>query len=516
MSKKNKILVVESTTGLRETITRAFSGNMDPYELEFYTHDQITGNPSHLFDYAAAIINFHPDPQVSYAIAWRFRSSNSEACLTVLVPSVNFMIPAEALDLAVGPVVTADDDGLESLPRIIKTMLGSDFLKEKLEKKSMQDMLFRNLELRDITNSMARHGANLIRLRNELAREKSKVENVINCMTDGIAFFDTDGRLEVLNPVAKKTLSLFFGGERISTLEQFKRWINEHEASGRRGGEADSCEVSVTRFAGKAFRVRFAQVCDSSGKSTGSLALLTDITREKEYDKLKNDFTNMISHELRTPLTSIRAAVDNFIRGTLGDVTDKQRKFLELIARNVERQDELVGNLLDLAQWEAGQMKLTLRRTNLRELVHLAVIQYSLVFKDNEINLKTEYTEDALEVEVDQSLLSQAIHNVFSNALKFTGKGDEVIVRLTKNMREDNSWARISIYDTGRGINRDQLEGIFDKYTQAADTGKKYKRGIGLGLAICKEIMRAHGGSISVESEPGSGSVFHMDLPVCM
>lgn len=474
------------------------------FELVFRSLSGAAGAGGAGLSFDVAMVDFSGDPQEAVHAAWRVRSMNGKAGIAIIVPSPEFMIPAEALELGLGPLVVWDDDALASLPSIAEAMAQSE--EPPQAGMTAHSLLkLRNQELRDITDGLARQSVHLIRLRNELAAEKGKMETVINGMTDGMVYFDNEGLLEIANPVAR-ALFPSLKPDDAPMSEDFLGLLRKNIRPDEKGRDGSMFETDID---GKVYRVRPSQVCDAEGNAAGLLILLTDITRDKEYEQLKNDFTSMISHELRTPLTSIGAAVDNFLSGALGDVNEKQFKFLEIIKRNVERQRALVDDLLDLAKFEAGQMELAREKTDLASLVGLCVEQFSLAFRDRKINLEFDGGPSSGEVWVDQGLLTQALNNLLSNALKFTEEGGCVVV----SINHTPEWRVIAVKDTGVGVPSDQAARIFEKYTQIDSSTRRRYAGTGLGLAIVREIVTAHKGSVTVESEPGKGSVFRLFLP---
>jgi signal transduction histidine kinase len=500
-----RILIVQDDEQRRaamlDTFGRASPGKYDLVFRSLSAAAAISGaGPS--FD--VAMVDFSTDPKGASHAAWRVRSMNGEAGIAVIAPSPEFMIPAEVVELGLGPLVVWDEEGLASMPSIAEAMVEGDGPPQT--GMAAQSLLkLRNQELRDITDGLARQSVHLIRLRNELAAEKSKIETVINGMTDGMVYFDNEGRMEIANPVARA----LFPSLKLDAAPMLDDFIGLLKKNVRADEKSRDDSIFETGIDDKVYRVRPSQVFDAEGKAAGLLILLTDITRDKEYEELKNDFTSMISHELRTPLTSIGAAVDNFLGGALGDVNEKQLKFLQIIKRNVNRQRALVDDLLDLAKFEAGQMELAREKTGLASLVGLCVEQFSLAFQDRKINLEFTDMDGPVEMWVDGGLITQVVNNLLSNALKFTPDGGCVVV----SVNAAPGGGMISVRDTGIGIPSDQAARIFEKYTQIDSSTRRRYAGTGLGLAIVREIVTAHKGSVTVESEPGKGSVFRIFLP---
>jgi signal transduction histidine kinase len=500
-----RILIVEDNEQRRVAMLDTFGrGSPGRHELVFRSLSGVTAISGVGPSFDVAMVDFSADPKGASRAAWRVRSMNGGVGIAVIAPSPEFMIPAEVVELGLGPLVVWDEEGLASLPSIAEAMVEGDGPPQT--GMAAQSLLkLRNQELRDITDGLARQSVHLIRLRNELAAEKGKIETVINGMTDGMVYFDNEGRMEIANPVARA----LFPALKLDSAPMLDNFIGLLKKNVRQDEKGRDDSVFETGIEDKVYRVRSSQVCDAEGSAAGLLMLLTDITRDKEYEQLKNDFTSMISHELRTPLTSIGAAVDNFLGGALGDVNEKQLKFLQIIKRNVNRQRALVDDLLDLAKFEAGQMEIVREKTGLASLVNLCVEQFSLAFHDRDISLEFTSGGDTGDMWVDQEFITQVVSNLLSNALKFTGDGGCVAV----SVNPAPGGGVIEVRDTGIGIPSDQVARIFDKYTQIDSSTSRRYAGTGLGLAIVREIVTAHKGSVTVESEPGKGSSFRIFLP---
>lgn len=512
MSENIHILIVEDNKERRKKIGRIFRSSADKkFKIEFQSNASAAKISSAKFDFDIAMISFEPDPQSALLAAWRFRSIRPDIGIAVLALSIDFLAPVEMIELGLGPLVVLDDEGLASLPSVASAL--TDIPEEKSPGLTTQSNLrLRHKELRDITDSLARQSVNLIHLKNELAAEKNKVEAVINGMTDGMMFFDAADKLELINPIARKLFSSLKPVDGIA-LTRFKFFLKD-KIIPRDKAVKSGPDVSEIEINNKIYRVREALVADPQNDTRGSLMMFTDITHDKEYEKLKNDFTNMISHELRTPLTSIRAAVDNLLRGNMGAVTDDQCKFLEIIARNVDRQQQLIDNMLDLARFEAGLMETVKEKANLSSVVAMCVEQFSPAFKDKNVSLELNVKQAVPMIMIDPNLITQAVNNLLSNALKFTNKEDHVSVSIDRAKLDGVERACITVADTGIGIPDDKVGSIFDKYMQVEKGSKRRSSGAGLGLAICEEIARAHGGSITVESEENRGSRFKIYIPL--
>jgi signal transduction histidine kinase len=233
------------------------------------------------------------------------------------------------------------------------------------------------------------------------------------------------------------------------------------------------------------------------------------VERLRELDRLKDDFVASVSHELRTPLTSIRGYLELLHDGEGGPLTGDQKEFLTVIDRNADRLLRLVGDLLDVAQIDGGQIVLERERVALAALAEDAVEGARAVARTRGIDLISEEGAAPV-VHADPSRLAQVIDNLVSNALKFTPTGGTVRVRVA--VEADR--AVLTVSDTGMGIPEDEQARLFERFFRTSAAGERAIPGTGLGLWITKTIVDAHEGAIAVTSEAGSGTTFVVDLPL--
>jgi len=230
----------------------------------------------------------------------------------------------------------------------------------------------------------------------------------------------------------------------------------------------------------------------------------------KKLDKLKSNFLNITSHELRTPMCSMKGYVQMLLKKTLGDITEEQKRGLMVILRNVDRLDNLVRDILDISRLESGTMKFITEITDIHKMIgEVAETMHSSAdLKHVQIN---EEIEGKLpELVIDQERMKQVLINLVSNAIKFSPDGTVIIIRAKK----EGENVLFEVQDFGRGIPRDKQKKIFETFYQVDYNMDRTFGGAGLGLAISRGIVLAHGGSIWVESKLGKGSTFGFILPV--
>jgi signal transduction histidine kinase len=253
-----------------------------------------------------------------------------------------------------------------------------------------------------------------------------------------------------------------------------------------------------------------------------SAALKLAYEKLKELDQVKSTFLSSVSHELRTPLTSIigyaeisRKKLNKLISGIVGDDTKIAIKIrqveenLGIIVSESGKLARLIESVLDMTAMEAGTAEWRWEPLSLREVIKNTTTSFSPAFKKKGLEFVVEI-EDALPlIKGDRSRISQVINHLLSNAATFTDQG-----RVTCSAKRVENEVVLSVADTGKGISDSRLGMIFEKFSQIGDTLTDKPKGVGLGLPISRLIVGYHGGKISVESEPGKGSVFTIVMPV--
>jgi signal transduction histidine kinase len=248
---------------------------------------------------------------------------------------------------------------------------------------------------------------------------------------------------------------------------------------------------------------------DEFGRLSESYEAMTN--RLAQLDRLKAEFVSVASHELKTPINVILGYVELLEDGIYGKLQDQQREVCETIAGQARNLTRLVRRLLDVSRFEAGGGALECRQVNLARFLDTLQSSFSVLAMQRSVQFQVNRS-DALPTEVrwDEDRMSEVVGNLLSNAFKFTPRGG----RVELSAESDNSDIVIEVRDTGAGIPPEQLPSIFQKFYQADNQANASAKGTGLGLAIAKEIVEAHGGSITAQSVAGHGATFRMILPV--
>ncbi|MCK5292389.1 MAG: PAS domain S-box protein [Thermoplasmata archaeon] len=239
------------------------------------------------------------------------------------------------------------------------------------------------------------------------------------------------------------------------------------------------------------------------------LATARDITEWKRIEGAKQNLLSNISHELRTPLTSIEGYTKFMLSGKLGEVPEKQEKCLYVIDEESGRLKTLIDNFLDLMTIDAEGLRMKLRQIAVPDVIDSLVSTLNLQLEMKGISFSTDIGPDIGLIWGDENRLHQLFSNLVSNAIKFTPHGGSIMVR----SREEDSNIIIEVEDTGVGISAKELPHVFSRFYQVDGSPSRKFGGVGLGLAICNEIVEAHGGHIEVESEVDKGTIFRVELP---
>lgn len=396
-----------------------------------------------------------------------------------------------------------------------KTTISAEELEALKKKAELYDAmadhkLAKTVQKLEIENKIIRH-------------QKERVDAVIRNLAEGLVVVDEEGKVVLMNPAAEKLLGVR-QAQKIgrSVTESLKE---EHVVSLASGKLKDSAEpgpqqvdlLSANEETKRVIKASTAVVENEDGQTVGMVSILSDITKQKELDDMKDKFVANVSHELRTPLVAIQKSLALILGREVGEVTAEQERFLDIAQRNIGRLSRLINDLLDVSKLEAGKMALKKSRFLLKGLVFHVLSTVETWARDKHIELKTEFSDEGVEVEADSDRMTQVLTNLVSNAIKFTPESGTVTVRVSGYF-EDPSLGRgrsieVAVEDTGVGISPEDKDQIFNKFVQV---GNQQNSGgmpsTGLGLTITREIIQLHSGKIWAESE-GNGSRFIFRIP---
>jgi PAS domain S-box-containing protein len=271
---------------------------------------------------------------------------------------------------------------------------------------------------------------------------------------------------------------------------------------------SDRAAAVVGLFAAEAaVAIERADVLARLDELNGTLARQVEALRLS--DQVKSDFVSSVSHELRTPLASILGYLEILTSEEVGELTDLQSEFLDIIETNSHRLLTLIDDLLTLAGLENGKLAMRLEAFDLSELVYGGIQAERPALAERGLEIDLRLPADPVQINADTHRLGQVVDNLLANAIKFTPAGGWISVRLT----EAEGLAELVVEDSGIGISPDDVGNLFERFFRAGSATEQAIPGTGLGLAISKGIVEAHGGAIAVTSELGHGSTFTVLLP---
>jgi len=230
--------------------------------------------------------------------------------------------------------------------------------------------------------------------------------------------------------------------------------------------------------------------------------------RLKELDEMKSEFISVVSHELKTPLTSMKEAASLLLEGLAGELSDRQKRLVEIMSQGIKRLLHTVSELLDMSRIESGMVRLSMESNEMNDIVSSFISEIKPIADINGVGITVEHAGEDCRVMADRNKILQVLTNLTHNAIKYSPEGSTIEIRI----KNSGGFIITEIEDHGKGIPTEDMPRIFEKFYQSRYT--RGHGGIGLGLAISKGIVEAHGGTVHAQSSAGTGSIFSFSLPV--
>jgi signal transduction histidine kinase len=348
----------------------------------------------------------------------------------------------------------------------------------------------------------------------KLLRAQRSAQATIDSFPDPVVVVDPQGGVERANPVAQRLLHAIpatSGG----TLPWIAPAPLKPHLDTVLAGQGDYLPVSLDeaifqrdRGQDRYFLPRVLRIRSDSGELIGAAVVLSDVTKFRLVDQLKSDMISTVSHELKTPLTSLQMVVHLLLEESVGPLTTKQVELLLAARQDCDRLQSMINDLLDLARIEQGRVALVTENVSAAELVQSACERFAGHAQDAGVRLVCQADARLPAVTVDKERIEHVFDNLISNALRHTERGG----RISLGAKAAGEFVKFTVEDTGQGIPAEHLGRIFDRFFRAP--GAKRPGGAGLGLAIAREIIAAHGGQIDVRSQVGVGTEFTFTLPI--
>ncbi len=345
--------------------------------------------------------------------------------------------------------------------------------------------------------------------RAKLARVQHATQLAIDSFPDPVAVISPDGTVDMANPSAARILGLAPG----KTVQDANAdWLPKIIAESRQGRTVhpETYEKAVQAFEHgqeKFFMPQATPIWDDEHQQiVGVILALSDVTGLRKTDEAKSNLLSTVSHELKTPLTSIRMAVHLLLEEKIGPLLPEQSDLLVDARDDLDRLHKIIEGILDIARIESGRVEMKLQKMSPFQIAQASAAPLEAAFRDKHIDFELDVPPELPEVWADPSRINLVLTNLLSNALKFTAAGGEVRV----SAAEDDRMVAFTVRDNGAGIPQAYRGRIFEKFFRVP--GQKAESGAGLGLAIAKEVVEAHGGTIGCESREGKGSAFSFTL----
>jgi signal transduction histidine kinase len=348
--------------------------------------------------------------------------------------------------------------------------------------------------------------------------ERKKSDAVIDALFEPVIVTDARGEVTKINDAARHlfvpaelgealtsdiNLAKFEAGEKILQAVRDAVAMQKPIAA---EGQAALVPIQVGR-ASRSYRLRTTPMRDEDGRLLGAVTLLEDVTAMKEVDKIKDEFISVASDRLREPIRNLQLALHALVEEHLGELSDDQKSMLSDARDNVEHLDDIMSDLLELAEIESGARHLSIERLRPVEVARAAVERFQSAAESKHVDLQSKVWPDLPWILADRSALKRIFNNLLSNAIRHTKRGGQVAIEAIEHADR----VFFSVRDTGEGIPEDHLPTIFGRFVHAG--GKQAGR-TGLGLALVKRLVEVQGGQVSVESRAGEGTNFTIALPV--
>lgn len=339
----------------------------------------------------------------------------------------------------------------------------------------------------------------------EVSTQKNQIETILLHMTDGIIAFNMKGEIILINPAAKKFLSIRPEDNTFEDIfKKFKLNINMEKIIYLENWTSTEQRIQVEDTY---MNVLFAPFKNETDRPDGVIAVIQDITEHVKLDTMQKEFVADVSHELKTPITSIMGYADTLLEGEYDKET--QDKFLNVIATEARRMAKLVTDLLTLSRYDNNKKTAQKETFDLGDLVKKCQDKLAIEIKKKNHQVNCFVTADVPPVYADKYDIERVVLNILTNSIKYTKDGGEIKIYVGFVYND----AYIKVFDNGIGIPEEDLNRIFERFYRVDKARTREMGGTGLGLSIAKEILDKNGGSIDMKSVVGQGTEVVIRIP---
>ena len=346
------------------------------------------------------------------------------------------------------------------------------------------------------------------------ARGQGEMQKVLHSLSDGIAVTDVEGRITFANRAVAALLSTDTSDEKLDGLDLESQIVEA------------SCDLESDLFSEETLRrpvvtevhrqgegeqrtLRVARRPMNEGDLQGHVWSVRDITQQKLAEKTRDQFIDVATHELRTPLSNIKAYAETLATSDAIEV-EQQKEFCNIINGEVTRLARFVDDLLSISSMEAGSIVIDRQRTISARMFAEVLAKVKPMMNKKDLEFIVDLPEKMPDLELDKDKIVAVVVNLLGNAAKYTPESGRVTLRV----KIDESQLLITVEDTGVGIAQDEVAKVFDKFFRSSDPRIQGETGTGLGLSLAREVVRMHGGDITVESQIDQGTTFMASIPI--
>lgn len=363
----------------------------------------------------------------------------------------------------------------------------------------------------------------------------SVLKEIFASMEQGVVYIDDQNRIAYFNPAAEKIrntpLHEMLGH---SILDCHPQKVHSKVAniiddlkSGKIKGHH---RMNLQLVKGKFYDNTYSAVWGPENEYLGVIVVTQEVTERKKaedelkealeklksaneelvrLDRMKDDFLSNVSHELKTPMISVAGYIGMILKEKVGSLTEQQKRFLEISYKNLHKLEKNIDNLLDLAELGIRKEGYAFEPVDLVKSIQFSCATIDPLAKEYQISLEAKLPPGPLTIHGVAEKLDQLFDNLFTNAIKYNHRGGKIVVTLM----EDDRFAYAHVRDTGIGISHQSLNDVFTRFFQGDTKPLGDSKGLGIGLSLVQEVVKLHGGEITIQSEQGKGTVFSVMLP---
>src|SRR5690625_990348 len=364
-------------------------------------------------------------------------------------------------------------------------------------------------EIGELATAFNRMGKHLNFHNNALRQEKEQLTSIVNSMADGVITLTRKGQIIVINPPAQQFIQDWYFENNIRFDERDNQLPDELKLILDKVIAEEKEVLQELNLQGRDWVMIMTPLYDNL-YIRGAVAVIRDMTEERQLDKLRKDFISNVSHELRTPIALMQGYSEAIVDG-IAKSSEEKNELASIIHEESLRMGRLVNELLDMGRMEAGHIELDLETIDAHQYIERIYKKFVGMAEESNIELRLTKEIETNMITIDPDRIEQVFTNLIDNALGHTKQGGYVHILISSL----ESYFYVEVEDNGSGIPEEDLSFIFERFYKAdkSRTRSKKKKGTGLGLAIAKHIVTAHEGIISVKSKVNEGTTFSFKIP---